>query len=102
MRPLKIIRLVWTFYKSFLLASIVITSCCLIIFRTYGVSSFFALFWFKASTLALTYYFINSYKKNEYYYYQNLGVSKALLWTVTVTFDFALFLFLLVQIYHFK
>ena len=35
------------------------------------------------------------------YYYQNLGVSKALLWTTTLIFDLAIFLFLIFQIYKF-
>jgi len=54
------------------------------------------------ASLGLTYYFINSYKNKEYYYYQNLGLSKALLWIAILTFDFALFIFLIVLIYKFK
>src|SRR4028118_1274432 len=102
MRPLKTIRLIWTFYRSFLIASIVITACCLSLFWKYGFNIFVVLFWFKIVTLALTYYFINSYKSKEYYYYLNLGVSKAFLWVATLTFDFAVFLFLIIQTYKFK
>ena len=102
MRRLRTIRLIWAFYTSFLLASILITVLCLHLFRLYGFSSFFALFWFKIATLGITYYFVNSHKKQEYYYYRNLGVSRTLLWTVTLTFDFILFLFLITWIYHFK
>lgn len=102
MAVFKTIRLIWTFYKSFLLASLVITACCLSLFWTYGFSIFVAIFWFKIFTLALTYYFINSYKSKEYYYYFNLGVSKTLLWVVTLGFDLALFLFLIKQIYQLK
>jgi hypothetical protein len=82
--------------------SLVITTCSLTIFWKYGFSVFFGVLWLKVATLGLTYYFINSYKKKEYYYYQNLGVSKVLLWTVTLSFDFALFLFLIIQTYKFK
>jgi len=60
------------------------------------------LFWFKAVTLGLTYYFINEYKSKEYYYYQNLGVSKSLLWAATLIFDFALFIFLITQVNKFR
>ena len=102
MRLFKTIPLIWSFYKSFLLLSLVITTCCLSIFWKYGFSAFIVLFWLKIITLGLTYYFINSYKNKEYYYYQNLGVSKVLLWTVTLTFDFALFIFLIIQTYHLK
>jgi len=97
MRAAKTIRLIWTFYKSFLLASIIITACCVRIFWKYGFSTFLALFWFKVATLGLIYYFIDNYKSREYYYYQNLGISKVLLWAFTLTFDFALFIFLIIQ-----
>lgn len=102
MRLFKTIRLIWTFYKSFLFFSLVITTCCLSVFGKYGFSVFFVLFWFKLSTLGLTYYFINNYKTKEYYYYRNLGVSKSLLWAVTLTFDFALFIFALIQVNRFR
>ena len=84
------------------LQSIEPTGCCISIFWKYGFSTFFALFWLKASTLALTYYYINSYKYKEYYYYQNLGISKTLLWAVTLIFDFTLFIFLIIETYKFK
>lgn len=102
MRVVKTIRLIWTFYKYFFLASIIITTCCLGIFFKYGFTTFFALFWFKAGTLGLIYYFINNYKSREYCYYQNLGVSKILLWTFSLTFDFALFIFLIIQTSHLR
>ena len=68
----------------------------------YGFSAFFGLFWLKIVTLGLTYYFINNYKSKEYYYYQNLGLSKVFLWAVTLSFDFSLFIFLITQIHKFK
>ncbi|MEO5594225.1 MAG: hypothetical protein ABIR15_21580 [Chitinophagaceae bacterium] len=98
----KTIRLIITFYKSFFLAASLITACCLVLFYEYGLSIFAVLFWLKAITLGITFYFINSYKNKEYYYYQNLGISKALLWTTTLIFDFALFIFLITQLYKFK
>lgn len=61
----------------------------------YGYSSFFGIFWSKILTMGITYYLIDSTKKNEYYYYRNLGVSKPLLWIASLSFDFVLFLFLL-------
>ncbi|HEY6954246.1 MAG TPA: hypothetical protein VI385_03335 [Flavisolibacter sp.] len=84
------------------MASLVITACCLNLFWNYGFSIFFELFWFKIATLGLTFYYINGYKNKEYYYYQNLGVSRLLLWASTIVFDFALFLFLIIQTYRFK
>lgn len=53
-------------------------------------------------TMALIYYFININKKKEYYYYQNLGISKTLLWAASLTFDFILFIFLLILTYFLR
>lgn len=102
MQPLKIIRLIWTFYKSFCFLSLIINASCIIIFWKYGYSVFAGVFWLKIATLGLTYYFIHSYKNKEYYYYQNLGISKVLLWVVTFSFDFTLFIFLIILTYKLR
>jgi len=102
MKPLRTLRLIWTFYRNFNLISILITICCLKFFWEYGFSVFATIFWFKIATLGLIFYFINSYKNKEYYYYQNLGVSKILLWVTTLIFDFILFIVLIIQTYKFK
>lgn len=102
MRIIKTIRLISTFYKGFLLSSLLITACCLGISWEYGYSVFPELFWFKIATLGLTLYFINSYKHKEYYYYQNLGVSRLLLWAVTFIFDFSIFILLIFFINKFR
>lgn len=60
--------------------------------HTHGIRTFTALFWFKAITLGLIYYFVNSYKKHELYYYKNLGFSKLKLWIPLLIFDFTVFL----------
>lgn len=41
-------------------------------------------------------YFIHSYKRSEFYYYKNLGASKVLLWVSTLSFDFMMFLLVLI------
>lgn len=80
----------------------VTTLGCLCLFWNNGLSSFTVLFWLKIGILGLTYYFINDFKQKEYYYYLNLGVSKRLLWTTTLTFDLGLFLFLIILTYQFR
>lgn len=84
----------WTFYRSFVLASIVITICCIKLLWDYDFMIFGILFWFKVATLGIVFYFINSYKSNHYY--QNLGVSRTVLWAATLSFDLFLFIFLTV------
>ena len=100
MQPFKTMRLVCTFYRSFFFLSLIINASCIIIFWKYGYSVFVGVFWLKIATLGLTYYFIDSYKNKEYYYYQNLGISKVLLWVVTFSFDFTLFIFLIMLTYN--
>ncbi len=102
MRLLKKIKLIWMFYCSFIFSSMLITFCCLALFWRNGFRSFAGIFWLKIITLALTFYFINSYKSKEFYYYQNLGISKNILWLTTLLFDFTLFLFLIFMIYSMK
>jgi hypothetical protein len=75
------------------------TLICIGLFWEYAMSIFATLFWLKLSTLGLTFYYIRSYKSKEFYYYQNLGVSKSLLWTSTLTFDFCLYIILMIQVY---
>jgi hypothetical protein len=99
MQHLKTLRLILTFYRSFLFATSIITTACISIFWKYGISTFATLFWFKIITLALVYFFIRTHKAKEFYYYQNLGVSKTLLWTSTLIFDFTIFLFSIITTY---
>ncbi len=102
MRIIKRIKLIRTFYQSFLLASLLITASCLSLFYNYGLPIFTILFWFKIITLGISYYFINGYKQKEYYYYHNLGISKSLLWASMLVFDFAFFIFLIILVYQFR
>jgi len=93
---MKVLRLTLNFYSSFAFASWMITILCVIISYTQGINIFTALFWFKIITLGIIVYFINNYKRNEFYYYKNLGLSKKVLWISSLTFDFILFLTLII------
>jgi len=53
------------------------------------------LFWFKIITLAIIIYSATVYKEQELYYYQNLGISKLRLIISISSFDFALWLTLM-------
>jgi hypothetical protein len=50
--------------------------------------------------LAITAYFINSYKKKEFFYFRNLGISRTLLWSFTLTLDMLLYITLLTLTYQ--
>jgi len=102
MRLVKKIRLIVHFYKGFCLLSLLITAVCLVLFWEYGFSIFSMLLWLKAATLFLIFRFIKSYKAREFYYYHNLGVSKMVLWAVTLSFDLLVYLILLFQVNRFR
>src|SRR6476469_1225289 len=90
------IHLLFTFYKSFFIAAFIISITCIGLFIKLGSPSLVFLIWFKIITLALLASFINSYKRKEFYYYSNLGISKAELFTYTLGFDILLFTILLI------
>ena len=92
------LRLLFTFYKSFCFASILITGVCLVLHWEYGDSIRDTVICFKLLTLLLIYFFINSYKQDQFYYYRNLRLTKWMLWTATFAFDIALYILLLTRI----
>lgn len=92
---MKTIRLILTFYKSFAFLSFTITFVSLGLIYGFGKNGIYMIqifFWFKIFTLAVIVYSTNVYKKNEIYYYKNLGLSRLKLWIPTLTFDFLFFL----------
>lgn len=96
---MRAIRIIFTFYKNFFFLSFILSLCCAIALHVNGIGIFALVFWFKVFTLGLIFYFIKQYKKKEFYYYQNLGVSKLFLWTTTLFFDMVLFIILLALTY---
>ena len=91
---MKTVRLILSFYKSFAFVSILITLVSVIIVYLNGSDGVLMIqwfFWFKLFTIGAIFYYTNSYKKNEYYYYKNLGVSKLMLWVPTLVFDITFF-----------
>jgi len=97
MTLLRKLSLLLTFYRNFWLANTLITLMCCFLLWEYGQSIYKVLFCLKAFTLFIIYQYIRSYKKNEFYYYQNLGLSKTILWTYTFGFDILAWYFLLSQ-----
>jgi hypothetical protein len=91
----KKIALIWSFYKNFIFLSLLITLICAFLLWEYRFVIFPILFWIKVATLGISYIFINSYKKNEYYYYSNLGLSRSLLWSGSIVFDLSVFILLM-------
>jgi hypothetical protein len=92
MRTLKLIS---RFYGGLFLPNFLVTISALYMQYTYGPKAhevMGVLFWYKVITLPLILYTAIHYKKQELYYYQNLGVSKLTLGICTSVFDFSLWL----------
>jgi hypothetical protein len=96
------IRSLFTFYQSFLAVTTVINLVCLFVIWETNFKLFTTILWFKAIAMATIIFFINEYKRREFYYYQNMGISKSFLWRGTLSVDFLLFLFGSFLIYKLK
>ena len=96
------LKLITRFYKSFFLADFLVTLACAFILKVYSYEAnkiIGFLFWFKLATVVVIFYLAVSYKKNELYYYQNLGLSKMQLALFTSIGDFVLWLALMISVY---
>ena len=89
---MRTLRAILSFYSSFAFLGFLLTAACLGTIFTTGIAMFTLLFWFKIGTIWLIYYFTDSYKRKEYYYYDNMGISKRTLWIPALAFDFTVFM----------
>ena len=92
------IRLIITFYKLFFYAGLVISLACAYTVYRWKINPFSEFFGLKTFTLGLFFYYIHYNKRgNVYYYFKNLGLSKKQLWITTLTFEYILFVILLIM-----
>jgi len=92
----KNIKLYVTFYRSFCFASILISLACAFLFFGRGTVLFTPLFWFKITTIALLYYYINGYKSKEFFFYKNLGIGKKALWIFAISLDLIIYFIVII------
>ena len=96
------LKLISRFYKGFFLADFLVTLSCAYILKLYAAQAnkiIGYLFWFKLATLAIIFYSSVYHRKNELYYYQNLGVLKIQLVLVTSAFDMLIWFILITIVY---
>ncbi|WP_199139748.1 hypothetical protein [Pedobacter sp. ASV12] len=91
----KTIRSLYTFYLSHFFAGLLISLSCMYLYHALGNRAIPAICWYKVLTMAIFFYAVNIRKRKEFVYYQNLGISKKLLWSVTLGFDFLWFVALM-------
>lgn len=81
-------HLLISFYKSYIFLSGIFTLLSAYTLFLYGPPSYAIIFWFKLLTTGIIIYYISNYKKSDFYYYMNFGLSKLHLWSSTLAFDF--------------
>lgn len=89
---MKKIRLLLTFYRGFGFVALFFSCISASILFEKGFSAFNIVFWFKIITTTIIVYNVSTNRRNEFFYYQNLGLSKTILWSVTLSFDFIIFI----------
>lgn len=102
MHFIRAIKLITRFYGNIFLANFLVTLSCVYLLRLAGKNAqslVFVFFWYKIISMMFIFYTAIYYKKNELYYYQNLGVTKLRLVLTTSGFDFlAWLIFVLLQL----
>lgn len=92
-------KLITRFYGELFLANFLVSLSCLFLLSHFGkhpVEIMGILFWYKVITIVAIFYLAAFYKKNEFYYYQHLGIPKIKLIVSTSLFDFLLWLGLMI------
>jgi hypothetical protein len=69
-----------------------------LLFLEFGTGILLPLHWLKLSATAIIFFYIRTYKNKEFYYYQNLGLSKTFLWSLTISLDLALYVLFLLSV----
>jgi hypothetical protein len=99
---MRTIRLITRFYGAIFLANFLVTLSCVYLLAMAGKNDqaiVAVFFWYKIISMTLIFYTAIYYKKNELYYYQNLGITKLKLILTTSVFDFFVWLiFILLQL----
>jgi hypothetical protein len=99
---MKALRQFATFYGYFVLSAVLLTISCMGPFWRFGLETLAVIFWFKIGTLVTTVFWVTAFKKKEFFYFRNLGLSPVILWAVTLFADMLLFGVFLLFIYYIK
>jgi len=88
---MRLLKATFSFYWIIFPASFIITLLCTYLLYLHGIRIFFMVFWFKIIVLSILLLFVKSLKKNEFYYYHNLGLSTTRLYSSAISYDLLLF-----------
>lgn len=85
--------LIFQFYRGYAVPAILFTFCSVGILYLSGIRLLPAVCWFKLLSDSIILYYIRSYRRSDYIYYHNLGLSKLQLWAYSLSLDTMVFLF---------
>jgi hypothetical protein len=88
-------KLLWTFYRYSVVPNGLLTLICAGLFWEYGPPIFAAQLFLKVAAIAVVSFFVRSHYRREFYYFQNLGLSRGFLWTTTLSLDLLIYFALL-------
>ena len=92
---IKKLHLLWAFYKNLAFVLFVVNCVSWFLFFKIGMHSLTVILYFKVISSGCMVSYISSYKKSEFYYYQNMGLSRIFLWKYTLCADFVFLVLLL-------
>jgi hypothetical protein len=87
-----LLRNLFSFYQNFASPALGLTAFLAWASLRFENLRFMPVLGLKFLSYGVIFYIINTYKKKEFYYYLNIGISKRKLWGLTILFDFLLFL----------
>ena len=92
----RLLRSLYSFYLNHFFVNLVITIISAGLYREFGNAALSMICWFKIITASIFCFSVNANKKKEFVYYQNLGISKQLLWAGTIAVDLLVFIILMI------
>jgi len=87
------------FYKSVCQVTLSISVLCLWVFAAHGPASLKAILWFKVITFGVVVFHVENTRKQAFWYFYNLGLTREMLWIGVVFIDFSIF-FGLLTLWH--
>lgn len=91
-RLIQHVLLLLRIFRSFAFFVIILDVICVSLLSNLGISAFNGIFWFKLVASFAGYWIIFQNKKEIFYYYYNLGLTKLNILVSIASFDFVTFI----------
>jgi len=101
-RTIQFIKLVFSFYSKYAIASILVTLPFLYYVYLDGYDALSGILGLKTMTYYISYLIISTNSDTDFLYYKNLGMNKTTLWIGSFLLDFLLTVFFCASIIYFR